>query len=80
MSLARDSGNKSTEIYLIKQFKLSHIKGWLRHKSLVGKPDFVFQLRRLPFLLMDVFGMVAKNIVEFHVEIGDVSLWDTPLI
>jgi len=43
MSLVRGYGNKETELVLVKFFRRNKIKGWRRHASLFGKPDFVFQ-------------------------------------
>lgn len=42
MSRVRSSGNKSTEMRVIKIFKELGIKGWRRKIPLTGKPDFTF--------------------------------------
>ena len=42
MSKIRGSGNKSTELALIKIFRENGITGWRRNYPLFGKPDFVF--------------------------------------
>ena len=47
MSKVRSSGNKSTEIRLIKLFKSAGITGWRRNYPVKGKPDFVFLNCRL---------------------------------
>jgi len=46
MSKVRSSGNKSTEIKLIRVFKSNKIIGWRRHFHLPGKPDFVFPKKK----------------------------------
>ncbi|WP_319405498.1 very short patch repair endonuclease [uncultured Desulfosarcina sp.] len=43
MSRVRSSGNKATEIKMIKIFKELGIKGWRRKIPISGKPDFTFQ-------------------------------------
>lgn len=47
MSRIRGSGNKDTEIALIRIFRESHIRGWRRNRPLTGRPDFVFPALRL---------------------------------
>ena len=42
MSKVRSSGNKSTELRLIKLLKSAGITGWRRNYPVKGKPDFVF--------------------------------------
>ena len=42
MKKVKPSGNKSTEIKLIKYFNAHHITGWRRHYNVKGHPDFVF--------------------------------------
>lgn len=42
MGLVRSSGNKGTELRLIRIFRASWIIGWRRDSKLPGKPDFVF--------------------------------------
>ena len=43
MSRIRASGNKSTELALIRFFRQNHLTGWRRHQDIYGKPDFVFR-------------------------------------
>ncbi len=40
MSAVRSRGNFSTELRMIKILRKNHIKGWRRHYSLPGSPDF----------------------------------------
>lgn len=47
MSRVRSTGNKTTELRLLKQFRESRITGWRRHYSLPGKPDFTFPIYKL---------------------------------
>ena len=47
MSRVRSSGNKSTELRLIKLFKSAGITGWRRNYPVKGKPDFVFMKHRV---------------------------------
>ena len=42
MSRIRGSGNKDTELALIKLLRIHNIRGWRRNQRLFGKPDFVF--------------------------------------
>jgi DNA mismatch endonuclease (patch repair protein) len=42
MRQVKSSHNKSTELKLIKFFKVNNIKGWRRNYKLFGKPDFTF--------------------------------------
>ena len=47
MRAVKSSGNKSTEIKLLRHFKENGIIGWRRKFKLFGKPDFVFPKARL---------------------------------
>jgi len=47
MSKVRSSGNKSTELRLIKLFKTARLTGWLRNYPVKEKPDFVFLKSRV---------------------------------
>lgn len=47
MSLIRGSGNRDTELALIKLMRFSGITGWRRNSKLFGKPDFVFRKQRV---------------------------------
>src|ERR1035437_265098 len=55
MSHIRSHGNKDTELSLIRFFRKHHVSGWRRHWPLVGKPDFVFPLRRLAIFVDGCF-------------------------
>jgi len=47
MSKVRSSGNKSTELKLIKLLKSAGIIGWRRNYPVRGRPDFVFIKHRV---------------------------------
>jgi len=47
MSHIRGKGNKDTELMLIRILRVSHISGWRRNQSLLGKPDFTFHKQKV---------------------------------
>ena len=47
MKRVRPSGNKTTELKLIKYFSDNHITGWRRNYDVKGHPDFVFLDKRI---------------------------------
>ena|SRR5581483_4915385 len=47
MSRIRGLKNKSTELALIRIFRIYRITGWRRHYAVFGKPDFTFPQQRL---------------------------------
>ena len=47
MSKVRSKGNKSTELRLIEIFHEYGISGWRRNYPVKGRPDFVFQSKRI---------------------------------
>lgn len=47
MSQIRSSGNRDTELRMIKVFRANGIRGWRRRQQLFGKPDFVFRRERI---------------------------------
>lgn len=57
MSSVRSKNNKSTELKLIKIFKVYNIKGWQINYKIIGKQDFVFQKTKQRYLSMVAFGM-----------------------
>ena len=42
MAQVRASGNKSTELALLRILKNKGLKGWRRNSTIIGKPDFIF--------------------------------------
>jgi DNA mismatch endonuclease (patch repair protein) len=72
MSRIRGSGNRSTELALIRIFREYGIKGWRRKQPLFGKPDFVFPESRIAVFVDGCFwhgcprhGNMPKNNREF---------------
>jgi DNA mismatch endonuclease, patch repair protein len=55
MSRIRSSGNKDTELALIRLFRKEGITGWRRRWPLIGKPDFVFRKARLAIFVDGCF-------------------------
>lgn len=47
MATIRSRRNKSTELALVKTFRLHGITGWRRHVALPGRPDFIFPKNKL---------------------------------
>jgi DNA mismatch endonuclease (patch repair protein) len=47
MAAIRSTGNKDTELRLVKLFKLHAIVGWRRNQRIFGKPDFVFPTEKI---------------------------------
>jgi DNA mismatch endonuclease (patch repair protein) len=47
MAAVRSRGNKATEAVLVTLFREAGVRGWRRHASLPGKPDFVFAKERV---------------------------------
>ena len=47
MAAIRSKGNKDTELKLRSLFRRNSIKGWRRHRTLPGKPDFTFSAERI---------------------------------
>lgn len=47
MRQVKGNFNKSTELRLIRFFKINFITGWRRNSKIYGKPDFVFPKERL---------------------------------
>ena len=55
MKKVRPSGNKTTELRLIKYFSSNHITGWRRGYNVKGHPDFVFLDRRIAIFVDGCF-------------------------
>ena len=55
MKRVKSSGNRSTEIELIRFFKAQHITGWRRHYDVKGHPDFVFPQKKIAIFVDGCF-------------------------
>ena len=62
---SKASGNKSTELKLIKIFRKHSIRGWRRNYKIIGKPDFVFSKLHLAIFVDGCFwhGHNCRNVV-----------------
>jgi DNA mismatch endonuclease (patch repair protein) len=47
MACIRGHGNRTTELALIKLFRIHHITGWRRRQPVFGKPDFIFRRQKI---------------------------------
>ena len=47
MSRIRSTGNTTTELRLVKYFRVAGVRGWRRNYPLPGNPDFVFPRARV---------------------------------
>lgn len=55
MSRIRSTGNETTEGALAAAFRAARIKGWRRHTSLPGRPDFAFPRSRVAVFVHGCF-------------------------
>ena len=55
MKQVRSTGNKSTELKMIEEFKKRGIKGWRRNSKLIGHPDFIFPKLRIAIFVDGCF-------------------------
>lgn len=55
MSSIRSTGNKTTEIAMIKVFRNYKISGWRRKSILFGKPDFIFPKSKIAIFIDGCF-------------------------
>lgn len=55
MKCVKSSGNKSTEMKLIRFFNDHHITGWRRNYNVKGHPDFVFLEKRIAIFVDGCF-------------------------
>ena len=47
MASIRSRGNGTTEMALVRLFRIKNVTGWRRHLPLPGRPDFIFKHARL---------------------------------
>jgi len=55
MSRIRSSGNRDTEVALVKLLRSHGITGWRRHLPVFGKPDFCFPKKRIAIFVDGCF-------------------------
>lgn len=55
MAAVRSSGNRSTEIAMIRLFRQHRITGWRRHWPLTGKPDFAWPKQQVALFVDGCF-------------------------
>lgn len=55
MSAIKSRGNKNTELRLVAILRSNQIKGWRRHETLPGKPDFIFRRERVAIFVDGCF-------------------------
>lgn len=73
MARVKSKGNKTTELKLIKIFRLNKITGWRRNFKLIGTPDFVFPKSRLTVFVDGCFW--HGHPVKCRVPRGNRSYW-----
>ena len=61
MSRIRSSGNKETELAMLRILRENGISGWRRNLPLVGKPDFTFKKERLVLFVDGCFWHGCPN-------------------
>jgi DNA mismatch endonuclease (patch repair protein) len=72
MARVKGRGNAATEVLLAQALRKARVKGWRRNVVLFGRPDFVFEARRLALFVDGCFwhscpihGSVPKSNREF---------------
>jgi DNA mismatch endonuclease (patch repair protein) len=55
MARIRGSGNKDTELQMIRLFRAQRMNGWRRNARVFGKPDFVFPAPRIALFVDGCF-------------------------
>ena len=65
MKKVKSSGNKTTEHSLINIFKQYRITGWRRSYPVIGKPDFVFPVKKIAVFADGCFwhGHNCRNVI-----------------
>ena len=78
MKSVKSKGNKSTELALIKHFKINGITGWRRSSSLIGKPDLIFRRLKVAIFVDGCFWHGCKK----HCRLPDanVKYWESKII
>lgn len=60
MSRIRGRGNKETELALAALLRQNGLKGWQRHQSVFGRPDFIFRKQRVAVFVDGCFWHSCK--------------------
>src|SRR5437867_1881784 len=55
MARIKSTGNKTTEIRLLKLLRAAGISGWRRRSTVYGRPDFVFRKQRVAIFVDGCF-------------------------
>lgn len=61
MSHIRGSGNKDTELAMVRIFREQHIAGWRRNQPVFGKPDFIFPKKKIAVFVDGCFWHCCKK-------------------
>jgi len=55
MARVKSSGNKTTEVRMVHLLRKAGLKGWRRHLTLPGKPDFAWPIQKVAVFVDDCF-------------------------
>jgi len=78
MSRIHSSGNRETELALIRVFHERGITGWRRQASLFGKPDFIFAKLRLAVFVDGCFWHGCP--MHSTIPVGNRAFWERKLV
>lgn len=77
MGAVRSSGNRATEMVLVKRMRKHGITGWRRRVDLRGKPDFVFVTERVAIFVDGCFWHGCPK--HCRMPKGNRSYWQTKI-
>jgi DNA mismatch endonuclease, patch repair protein len=77
MSRIRGKGNKATELALMQFFRRHHIRGWRRHQTVFGKPDFVFRKHKVAVFVDGCFWHRCPK--HSHLPLNNRTFWKRKL-
>ena len=77
MSRIRSSGNKETELALVKLFRKYGVTGWRRNQPLFGKPDFAFRRQRIVVFVDGCFWHGCPR--HFNMPVNNQAFWEKKL-
>lgn len=78
MSAVRSSGNKTTEMVLMKLMREHGIAGWRRRVGLRGKPDFVFAKQKAAIFVDGCFWHGCRK--HCRMPRGNRNYWQTKIV